>query len=80
MDFLCFSVTCANVCEDSSLIAVGFQTSTIRVSSLTTTKLRGMKNPDQLEIIDKEAGSYIIMMCVLLLIHVYLYMYIYIYR
>ena len=66
---VCYSsVTSVDVCDDSSLLAAGFADSVIRVWSLTTSKLRGMKSPDDLSIVDKEAGMYILKI-------IYLYIY-----
>lgn len=50
------SVTSVDICDDSSLLAAGFADSSIRVWSLTRNKLRAMKPPDDLNLIDKEAG------------------------
>ncbi|XP_052079379.1 transcription initiation factor TFIID subunit 5-like isoform X2 [Mytilus californianus] len=50
-------VTTVNVCEDSSLMSAGFADSTIRVFTLTPSKLRGMKSGDDLEIIDKDSDD-----------------------
>ncbi|KAK3924319.1 Transcription initiation factor TFIID subunit 5 [Frankliniella fusca] len=49
------SVTCAEISEDSSLLAVGFNDSFIKVWSLVPQKLRSMKSADQLSDIDREA-------------------------
>jgi len=49
-------VTCAEISEDSSLLAVGFNDSFIKVWSLVPQKLRSMKSADQLQDIDREAG------------------------
>lgn len=51
------SVTCAEISEDTSLIAVGFADSILKVWSLTPAKLREMKPADQLKEIDREAGK-----------------------
>lgn len=51
------SVTCAEISEDSSLLAVGFNDSFIKVWSLVPQKLRNMKSADQLQDIDREAGN-----------------------
>ncbi|XP_067687895.1 transcription initiation factor TFIID subunit 5-like [Haliotis asinina] len=53
----CQGVTCIEVSEDSSLISVGFNDSFIRVWSITPDKLRSLKSPTELEIIDKEADD-----------------------
>jgi len=52
-----FSVTAAEVAEDSSLLAVGFSDSTIKIWSLIPQKLRLMKTAEQLQDIDREAGN-----------------------
>ena len=43
--------------DDSTMIAAGFDDSTIRVWSLTPRKLRTLKTPYELARIDKEAGG-----------------------
>ncbi|XP_047515654.1 transcription initiation factor TFIID subunit 5 [Pieris napi] len=53
---------CADICDDSSLLAVGFNTSTIKVWTLTSVRLRGMKSVDKLQDIDKEAGDVLVRM------------------
>ena len=52
------SVSCVTLCEDSSMMAVGFSNSTVRVWSLIPQKLRAMKSADDLADIDKDAGMY----------------------
>lgn len=52
-----FSVTAAEVAEDSSLLAIGFSDSGIKVWSLVPQKLRLMKNGEQLQDIEREAGN-----------------------
>lgn len=52
------SVTCAEISDDTSLLAVGFANSMIKVWSLTPSKLREMKPADQLKEVDREAGKY----------------------
>ena len=51
------SVSCVALCEDSSMMAVGFSSSTVRVWSLIPQKLRAMKSADDLADIDKDAGT-----------------------
>lgn len=51
------SVTAAEVAEDSSLLAIGFSDSCIKVWSLVPQKLRLMKTGEQLQDIDREAGN-----------------------
>lgn len=46
---------CAEISEDSSLLAVGFSDSSLRVWALTPAKLKGMKSANDLELIDREA-------------------------
>ncbi|XP_041374129.1 transcription initiation factor TFIID subunit 5-like [Gigantopelta aegis] len=50
-------VTSVDISEDSKLICAGFADSKIRVFTLTPNKLRSMKPPDELEIIDREADD-----------------------
>lgn len=49
------SVTCAEVAEDSSLLAVGFAESMIKVFSINQSKLREMKAAEHLKDIDRDA-------------------------
>ena len=48
---------CAEISDDSSILAVGFANSHVRVWSLLTQKLKGMKSGDLLQDIDHEAGK-----------------------
>ncbi|CAH1790548.1 unnamed protein product, partial [Owenia fusiformis] len=50
-------VTCIEFTEDSSLIAAGFSNSSIRIWSLTPNRLRTVKGPTDLSIIDIEADD-----------------------
>lgn len=43
--------------DDSSLVAVGFADSVVRVWTLTQAKLRSVKEASDLGIIDKETGN-----------------------
>lgn len=52
-----YSVTCAEICEDSSLVAIGFSDSTLKVWSLTPIKLRELKPADMLKEIDRDVGE-----------------------
>lgn len=52
-----FSVTTAEVAEDSSLLATGFSDSSIKVWSLVPQKLRLMKTGEPLQEINREAGN-----------------------
>lgn len=51
------SVTCAEIAEDSSLLAIGFAESMIRVYSITASKLRELKSAEQLKDIDRDADD-----------------------
>ncbi|KAG6454068.1 hypothetical protein O3G_MSEX008468 [Manduca sexta] len=53
---------CTDICDDSTLLAVGLGNSTIKVWTLTTVKLRGMKSVDKLQDIDREAGDVLVRM------------------
>ncbi|KAF4518033.1 hypothetical protein B566_EDAN009266 [Ephemera danica] len=55
-------VTCAEYAEDSSLLAVGFADSAIKVWSLVPQKLRAMKSAEQLSDIDKDAEDVLVRM------------------
>lgn len=57
-----YTVTCAEICEDSSLIAIGFSDSSIKVWSLSPVKLREMKSADLLKEIDRDADDVLIRM------------------
>ncbi|XP_043271276.1 transcription initiation factor TFIID subunit 5 [Venturia canescens] len=56
------TVTAAEVAEDSSLLAVGFADSTLKVWSLVPQKLRLMKTGEQLQDIDREADDVLVRM------------------
>ena len=49
-------MTCAQIAENSSLLAVGFSDSIIKVWTLVPQKLRSMKSSEKLQDIDREAG------------------------
>lgn len=51
------SACCAEISEDASMMAVGFTDSRIKVWSLVPQKLKGMKNAEQLQDINLEAGK-----------------------
>lgn len=51
------SVCCAEISEDASMMAVGFSDSRIKVWSLVPQKLKAMKNAEQLQDINLEAGK-----------------------
>ena len=51
------AVICAEIAEDSSLLAAGMSDSTIKVWSLTPNKLRTMKSYSDLEQIDREVDD-----------------------
>ncbi|KAL0274423.1 UNVERIFIED_CONTAM: hypothetical protein PYX00_006847 [Menopon gallinae] len=59
------TVTCAEICEDSSLLGVGFTDSLIKVWSLTPQKLKAMKSAEALQDIDREAGAFCDFTCAL---------------
>lgn len=50
-------MTCAEIAEDSSVLAVGFSDSVIKVWSLVSQKLRTMKSAEILQEIDIEASQ-----------------------
>ncbi|CAG5021994.1 unnamed protein product [Parnassius apollo] len=53
---------CADICDDSTLLSVGFNNSTIKVWTLTPVRLRGMKSAEKLQDIDREAGDVLVRM------------------
>lgn len=55
--FMNYRLTSIEISEDSSLMFTGFGDSNIKVWSLTPSKLRCMKQMDELELIDKETGK-----------------------
>jgi len=56
------NVSCVSLCEDSSMMAVGFSSCTVRVWSLIPQKLRAMKPADDLADIDKDADDVLVRM------------------
>jgi len=51
----CFhGLTSLDCCEDASMLAAGFSDSLVRVWSLNTSRLRTIKQPEDLNVIDKE--------------------------
>ncbi|CAD7087906.1 unnamed protein product [Hermetia illucens] len=56
------AVTCTEISDDSSMMAVGFADATIKVWSLTPSKLREMKPADQLKEIDRDADDVLVRM------------------
>lgn len=55
--YIMFSITAAEIAEDSSLLAIGFSDSGIKVWSLLPQKLRLMKTGELLQDINREAGN-----------------------
>ncbi|KAF7488813.1 Transcription initiation factor TFIID subunit 5 [Sarcoptes scabiei] len=51
---------CAEISDDSSLLAAGFSDSQIRIWSLTPAKLRGLKPASELENLDKESDEIVL--------------------
>ena len=60
--FLFIRVTSAEISEDSSLLAVGFSDSIVKVWTLVPQKLRAMKSAEQLQDIDREADDVLVRM------------------
>lgn len=50
-------MTSLDICEDASMLAAGFSDSLLRVWSLNTSKLRNIKQPEDLNVIDKETDD-----------------------
>jgi transcription initiation factor TFIID subunit 5 len=57
-----YTVTCAEISEDSSLIAIGFSDATIKVWPMTPMKLRELKPADQLKEIDRDVDDVLVRM------------------
>lgn len=57
-----YTVTCAEISEDSSLLAIGFSDSTIKVWSLTPAKLRELKPAEMLKEIDRDVEDVLVRM------------------
>jgi len=57
-----YTVTCAEIAEDSSLIAIGFSDATIKVWAMTPAKLRELKSTEQLKDIDREVDDVLVRM------------------
>jgi len=54
----CFhGLTSLNICDDASILAAGFSDSLLRVWTLNTSKLRSIRQPEALNIIDKETDD-----------------------
>jgi len=50
-------LTSLDICEDASTLAAGFSDSHLRVWSLSTSKLRSIKQPEDLNVVDKETDD-----------------------
>lgn len=57
-----YTVTCAEISEDSSLIAIGFSDATIKVWAMTPAKLRELKSAEQLKDIDRDVDDVLVRM------------------
>lgn len=55
--FYHYRVTCAEITEDSSMVAVGFSDSILKVWSLVPQKLKAMKSAEQLQDINIDADD-----------------------
>lgn len=58
----CFSVTCAEIAEDSSMLAVGFSDSIVKVWTMVPQKLKTMKTADQLQEVNADAEDVLVRM------------------
>ncbi|XP_055384828.1 transcription initiation factor TFIID subunit 5 [Condylostylus longicornis] len=56
------TVTCAEISDDSTMLALGFSDSNIKIFSLTPSKLREIKSADQLKDIDRDADDVLVRM------------------
>ncbi|XP_023011595.1 TATA-box binding protein associated factor 5 [Leptinotarsa decemlineata] len=57
-----YSVCCAEITEDSSMLAVGFNDSIVKVWTLVPQKLKAMKTAEQLEDVNVEADDVLVRM------------------
>ncbi|CAG9812148.1 unnamed protein product [Chironomus riparius] len=57
-----YTVTCAEIAEDSSLIAIGFSDATIKVWAMTPAKLRELKSAEHLKDIDRDVDDVLVRM------------------
>jgi hypothetical protein len=55
-----FSVTCAEITEDSSMLAVGFSDSIVKVWTLVPQKLKSMKTAEQLQDVNVDAEDVLV--------------------
>lgn len=55
-----FRVCCAEITEDSSMLAVGFNDSIIKVFTLVPQKLKTMKSTDKLQEVNIEAEDVLV--------------------
>lgn len=55
-----FRVSCADITEDSSMLAVGFSDSLVKVWTLVPQKLRALKTASQLQDINIEAEDVLV--------------------
>ena len=56
-DDFCFRVCSVTFTDDTSMLAAGFEDSTVKVWTLSQQKLRAMKPGDTLADLDKESGK-----------------------
>ncbi|KAL7022472.1 hypothetical protein ACKWTF_012254 [Chironomus riparius] len=56
------TVTCAEIAEDSSFIAIGFSNAKIKIWSMTPAKLRELKSAEELKDIDREVDDVLVRM------------------
>lgn len=58
--FYIFSVTCTEIAEDSSMLAVGFSDSIVKVWTMLPQKLKTMKTAEQLQEVNVEAEDVLV--------------------
>lgn len=58
-----YRVCCAEITEDSSMLAVGFNDSIVKVWTLVPQKLKTMKSAEQLEEVNIEAEDVLVSCC-----------------
>lgn len=72
MKLILLSFFSAEISDDSSLIAIGFADSIIKVWSVTPSKLREMKPAEQLKDIDRDAGTVVIFLHFHVFYHIFI--------
>jgi hypothetical protein len=54
---------CADITEDTTMMVAGYGNSSVQVFSLNQDTLKQLKTMEQLEMLDQEAGLFVLVMC-----------------